>query len=135
MITAHYAVKFSIVNYEGLIEHLRMLFGIGIHRLQKIGGIYENTKIFFIACTTYMDVNYSSFNSLEDNDFIDMVSLWRSDFKQKSLYCKKHQYSALWTVQSITFKPDLSELWWKYQNIAGCRKPAICSVIIIHSSR
>ena len=26
----------------------------------------------------------------------------------------EHQYSALWTVQSVTFKPDLSELWWKY---------------------
>ena len=23
-------------------------------------------------------------------------------------------YSALWTVRSGTFKPDLSELWWKY---------------------
>ena len=27
---------------------------------------------------------------------------------------EKHQYSALWMVQSVTFKPDLSELWWKY---------------------
>ena len=35
-------------------------------------------------------------------------------------------------MQSATFKPDLSELWWKYWNITGCRKPATCSVI--HSS-
>ena len=40
-----------------------------------------------------------------------------------------HQYSALRTMQSITFKPPLTELWSAIKIFAGCSRPATYDVI------
>ena len=43
-------------------------------------------------------------------------------------YASKSSWAQrLWTVQSVNLKPNLSELWWKYQNLAERKKPATCS--------
>ena len=90
----------------------------------------------------WMNYNYTAccWFPASSNILILPSQFWQIRFESCWLHCSKCRilvflwYLTLWTMQSITFKPDSRELWWKYWNIAGCKRPVI-TIIIIHLSR